>query len=325
MPELRGVLAVPIFLYGAAASGLLVAFTLRAWTKAGRPESGTAVAVWCAAIPPIAVVILAVMCVLHPHVATPGDSVHSAWHQLESRIHMSPLGHGLLHVANLLVLVVGAGRLIRAGCLLVQARAFASALRAAARPTGERVEGRPVMELALDRPTCFTLGGIRPSIYVSTGLQQALSPRDREAMLAHEAAHVRRRDGLLGTLLSTFYALFPLPGGATLYREWRGAAERLCDAEAARRLGNPYDVAAALVRVARMGVPAAVVPHGQCFASGVPEIETRVAALVDPSPSRPASLGARALPMGLFAALAGAFVTVAHSWVHHLVDLFVHH
>jgi beta-lactamase regulating signal transducer with metallopeptidase domain len=139
-------------------------------------------------------------------------------------------------------------------------------------------------------------------------------------MLAHEAAHVRRKDCLARTFLALFYALFPLPGSHLLMADWHHAAERECDALAADRIGSALDVAAALIRAAKAAPRSAVaVRDGACFAGFGDDVEGRVQALLALPASR-----SRTRPTHLVFASLG-FLLAASLWIAHAVELFVRH
>jgi beta-lactamase regulating signal transducer with metallopeptidase domain len=121
------------------------------------------------------------------------------------------------------------------------------------------------------------------------------------AALAHERAHVRRRDFAVNAILQL--AALPLwfqPFAMLLRRELAEVRELACDEEAAGQ--SPLAYATALVRIASMTA------HRD-FALGMAStaIERRVALLRQPTPrSRPATLAAIAaiviVPIALFAA-----------------------
>jgi Zn-dependent protease with chaperone function len=198
-----------------------------------------------------------------------------------------------------------------------QMRGFESALRLNA-----RAEGDGVYSLATPRPLCFSVGLWRPAIYVSTALREQLSAAELRAVMAHEAAHVRRRDTLTAAALTLFYTCLSLPGGRLLLRDWRQAVERKCDEEAAREVGSAVDVAAALVRVARLSKQSAVgLPLSVCFAGWGDDVEGRVQALLEPIESgRSSAWRVRAL-----AVLSLAVVLMAGQWLPHAVEVFAHH
>jgi len=126
---------------------------------------------------------------------------------------------------------------------------------------------------------CFVAGLVRPKIFVSTAAWDRLTADERDAMLAHEAAHAEQGDVWKRSVLhvvSWFAA--PLVGGVLLER-WSSATERLCDHRAALRLGEPEAVARALVNVARSqpgGEPVA----SACFMPAGSDVVERVEAVL---------------------------------------------
>jgi Zn-dependent protease with chaperone function len=297
---------------------VLSALLIRSWTRQRGRLATPPEAAWCAFLPPFAVLLLP-LSALDPHL-TLLPQVHAAWHCWEQAVHTAPVTHGALHTGNALLLLSGAFFLARTVYALTRMRAFAGSVRAAARLQAVEVEGARLYTIPSPRPLCFTMGLLRPAVFVTTGLREHLSPRDFDAMLAHEASHIRRRDGLARVFLSLFYALFPLPGSGLLLRDWHHAAERDCDAEAACRIGSAPDVAAALVRVAQaMTRSSTAVPGGACFAACGDDIEGRVQALLALPASHPRGLPTRLVLLGL------GLLLVASSWLHHVVELFVLH
>ena len=107
-------------------------------------------------------------------------------------------------------------------------------------------------------PFSFVWGYFRSKLIVSTGLLNALTSEELEALLEHEAAHHTRRDNLSKWMLTICRYLspaFPLTG--LLYRWWSEQVEMVCDEVAARRTNDPVEVAGALVRLTRLtlGMP----------------------------------------------------------------------
>jgi len=326
MVDLMPTISLLAYAYAAAAVGLTVARLSRAWLgRRGRVPSYPE-AVWCVILPPLVVVMLPLLSALQPHAAGPMASVHTLWHAWEEAAHTVPATHGALHVANVLLLLFVAVRLACAVHGLACRYAIAQALRATAQLHDVRYGDERIYRLPSRDPACFTVGLVRPAVFLSSGLLEALTPRECEAVLAHESAHVRRRDGLMGALLSTFYTIFPLPGSRILLTDWERAVERACDAEAARRLGNPCDVAAALVRVARLAIQfRPSVPGVPGFAASGDDIPGRVEALLSmPSTGEAAEDSPLILPAVLFLLSAGV-VSATGFWVRHAVDLFVRH
>jgi Zn-dependent protease with chaperone function len=109
----------------------------------------------------------------------------------------------------------------------------------------------------------FTAGhGLRPRVYVADALlhgAEALSAEELTAVLAHEAAHVRRRDPLRFLLLrSLARALFWVPAVRAVSEDIADEAEVIAD-DAASAVAGPIAVASALVKLGAWPSPAAPV------------------------------------------------------------------
>ena len=109
-------------------------------------------------------------------------------------------------------------------------------------------------------PAPFVLGLARPRIYVPF----CLSDRDLEHVLAHERAHIRRRDGawkLLGFLLLSVYWFHPLLWAA--YLLFCRDIEAACDEAVIRDLpeAERRAYAAALLRCSTGHAARAVKPR----------------------------------------------------------------
>jgi beta-lactamase regulating signal transducer with metallopeptidase domain len=325
MPDLCWIIGVLCFAYGAATTGLGVALASRTWLRRRGGRLSSAEAVSCALSPLLAILVLPVVLVLQPALVGCLPTVHHLWHRWQHDLYEVPVAHGLIHVANFLLLAFAVFRVARFVYVLARLRVFAGRLRAAASADHSDVDGVRLHLLVSPRPACFTWGLFRPAIYLSTALQEHLSPRDREAVLAHETAHAQRRDGLVSTLVMAFYTLFPLPGGQMLRTDWERAVERDCDTAAAHRIGSPCDVAAALLRVARCTRDSSYgVPGAACFTAASEDIEGRIQALLDlPSSGIAQRANGRVLPWLLLASLAAIIVT--DSWLPHAVELFIRH
>jgi Zn-dependent protease with chaperone function len=122
-----------------------------------------------------------------------------------------------------------------------------SAMSRAARVAGldvarlRMIPGLPVPAL--------TVGWLRPVVYVAAELPLHLNSDELEAVLAHEAMHVRRRDPLRLSLLRFLaLTLFWIPALRRLTEDVADEAEVLADDHAAR--GRPLVLASALVVLA---------------------------------------------------------------------------
>ena len=99
----------------------------------------------------------------------------------------------------------------------------------------------------------FTVGLWRPSIFVAAQLPAVLEDAQLDAVLAHEAAHVRRRDPLRLTVLRFLACtLFYIPALRRLADDLADEAEIDADDAAASR-GTPLVLASAILTLAEWG------------------------------------------------------------------------
>ena len=119
---------------------------------------------------------------------------------------------------------------------------WVAAVAADVRPTLMRVvDGLP--------NPAFTAGWLRPHIYVAARLPDALTAEELSAVLAHEHAHVRRRDpARLSILRFVGCALFWLPALRRLAADAADDAEIAADDTAVR--GQPLVLASAILKLA---------------------------------------------------------------------------
>jgi beta-lactamase regulating signal transducer with metallopeptidase domain len=320
MPDGEAVVSWLAAAYAAAAIGVAVALLLRPWLRRGRRVPSAAESAWCALLPVLTVAAGLAAAGFHPAPAGLLAEGHQVWHRWEGALHASPLGHGALHAANLALLGLTLICLLKAIFEVSRILALTRALGAASRPLEGQGRAPRIYLLPSSRPLCFTAGVLHPRVYVTASLLEQLSSREAEAMLAHELAHVRRRDRLTATFLSLFSTLLPIPGVRALGRDWQQAAERACDAEAAARIGSRQDVAAALVRVVRLGAqPRQPVSGASAFADAWDDVEGRVQALLAPPEVPTGPLPGRLVLVSLVLVLAPCL------WLYHVVELFARH
>ena len=113
--------------------------------------------------------------------------------------------------------------------------------------------GRAALSIVARDQAPGACGIWRPKIVLPDGLSKALSADELEAVLAHELAHIRRRDNLTAAaahLVSCAFWFYPLVWW--LERQAHGEREAACDELVLRRGVNPEDYLAAILKVCRM-------------------------------------------------------------------------
>ena len=177
------------------------------------------------------------------------------------------------------------------------------------------VQAGPLVEVPGDAPLCHATGVLRPRILLSAGLRGRLGATAVRAALAHEHAHLRRRDPAALVFLQAA-SIFALPGLSQV-SAFRASAEEAADAEAAAEVGA-LTVADALVRLARLVRDGHARPPTAALAFVAHPLEHRVHLLlsgpVAPGTARGLVL---ALATGLVSILLGA---VGAEPIHHLVE-----
>jgi Zn-dependent protease with chaperone function len=128
--------------------------------------------------------------------------------------------------------------------------------------------------VASDEPVAFAVPGRHGTVVVSTGLLRRLSRGQRDALLAHEHAHVRF--GHHRYVRAARLASVAIPILRPVEQWVRLATERWADEEAARVVGNRHVVADALV--AAVDAQAT----GQLPFGGAAHLEARIDALRNP-------------------------------------------
>ncbi|MFH0916259.1 MAG: M56 family metallopeptidase [bacterium] len=111
--------------------------------------------------------------------------------------------------------------------------------------------------VVLDGPStfAFTAGLFRPVIVLSSGLVHSLDPRELEAVVAHESAHVEGRDNLILLTAATIArSLWFLPGVELAHGRLRRVVELAADSHARGKVGDGLVVASSLHRFASLMV-----------------------------------------------------------------------
>ena len=110
----------------------------------------------------------------------------------------------------------------------------------------------PLQILSADMPFAFSSGIIRPRIFLSTGLLSSLSEEEKRVIVAHERAHLERRDSLR-LLLARALSLAHIPFTRRLMlAHLQLATEQACDAIAAQQTRDASLVAELLLKIERL-------------------------------------------------------------------------
>ncbi|WP_406438793.1 M56 family metallopeptidase [Streptomyces sp. NBC_00631] len=205
-----------------------------------------------------------------------------------------------------LVLAVGVAALgvaaVRQGRHLVQARRECAEL-----------PGRTELAVLDDAvPRAFALPGAPGRIVVSRGMLRCLGAAEREALLAHERAHLRGRHHVFQSVWRLTAALNPLLRPVAVAGNF--VLERWADEEAAERVGDRTVVAHA---VGRAALASAGAPRSAALAVTGGAVPQRVRALLAPPPTR------RSLPLlagGLLLAICCASLANAASDSDRMLD-----
>ncbi len=201
-----------------------------------------------------------------------------------------------------------AGALL-AGCALVAGRralAHRADLRTARRAVAAHAAAGDLCVLPDAGPDAFALPG-RPGrpgrIVVTAGMLRALAPAEREALFAHERAHLAGRHHLFLLTATLAAACHPLLRG--LRAPLAYALERWADECAAAEVGDRALTARAIGRAALASRPGAHRP-GVALAATAGPVPRRVAALLTPGrpPARPRRAGRRLVGAALLCCVA---------------------
>lgn len=143
----------------------------------------------------------------------------------------------------------------------------------------------PVPDVAVV-PTCpggaYVAGRRRPVLVIGRDLLNRLDEEELEGVIAHELAHVRRRDNLVALAVGAVRDVtFFIPGGGWALRQLHREREVAADQVAVRLTGRPGALASGLLKVLE-GPPV----RGHACAALVPEgtLVGRVQRLVDDRP-----------------------------------------
>lgn len=222
---------------------------------------------------------------------------------------------------------------LRAHRQLHATRRAVQALRAQATPLrhapaeasdGSEATNGPVLQVDGAEAVALTTGFLRPRTFVSRGLVDALEDDELTALLAHERAHVRRREPLRRWLARVgTRPLWPAARRAIL-RAVVLSSEQVCDAAAARETG-PEAVARAILRVEALArrvrdrtAPTDAPSLVAGFGDGA--LDARIEALLGPATAAPPRRLAAVGWLGGSAIAVVALASVLHHAAEHLLQ-----
>jgi Zn-dependent protease with chaperone function len=306
--------AVPVFAAAAliaAGLGALLYGPLRHAARRLPPAAEAGLLLVVAAAPALAGLALAALALapsLTHLIGLGTDHYHVQGHHAHLSPTQAPLWTGgrldwlILSLAGLGLLALGGDLPRRLGRVRRVARTLEALRLPGGGPHASRVAN-------FDAPLALTAGLIRPRIYLSARLVEALSETELAVVMGHEQAHRRRRDGLRLLAAEVLSRLHLPPVRRRLLCDLTLATERACDEEAALASGR-LGVAGTLLKVARLTAarPLAAEPLFPTLTGG--DLAARVEALLRPAPASISPLAPRSLPIPA----AGLLLTLG--WFH---------
>jgi Zn-dependent protease with chaperone function len=192
----------------------------------------------------------------------------------------------------------------------------------------QRNDGPQIWIVDTAYPVAAITGLFRTRLLLSTRIIHGCTAGELEAVIRHEAAHVRRRDNLVRVIMRCLPdPLLLLPAGHKLEAAWAAAAEEAADDEAAGpQVAARTELAAALVRVARMaeGPPPRWMP-ALAFYEGT-HLEHRVRRLLSAGGEVSDATTGMLTVAGLGVAIGALLLTpTASRQLHALMELAVQH
>jgi beta-lactamase regulating signal transducer with metallopeptidase domain len=166
---------------------------------------------------------------------------------LEPRAIDEPLG-GIPLGLGICGTLLGIFGLVNAGRAMRRASRTISGWTRGAQPA-EICAPVPVLRIARTFPAMTATGILRPRVLLSSAAEFVLNTNELQTALNHEVAHVRRRDNLKKLVLR----FIAFPGMSGLETAWLEATEMAADDAAVSNAGDALDLAAALIKLSRLG------------------------------------------------------------------------
>lgn len=175
--------------------------------------------------------------------------------------------------------------------------------------------------LSVQQPMAFAAGIFRGEAFVSEGLTRSLTSSELSIVLAHEQAHIKRRD-MLVTVVANNLARLQLPWvGKALRNAWHLAVEQCCDQQVAQQTGNRLAVADCLLRVSRLRLSQSADHAGPAACHLLDgDLPARINALLH-APASARMTPVLSLSSMEFMALAGLLLSGPH--IHHWMEMLL--
>ncbi len=136
---------------------------------------------------------------------------------------------------------------------------------------------------ATQSPLALTYGIIHPTMVLSPWMVDQLDPRELEAVLAHELAHIARRDALIGWLAQLLRDAFCyVPTSWVAYRDLQHEKELASDDLALQLTHRPLGLVSALAKVWQATVRMPTFSTGSTLVGMGSSIESRITRLLYP-------------------------------------------
>ncbi len=105
----------------------------------------------------------------------------------------------------------------------------------------------------LNHPVALTTGLLRPRILISSWFIDSLDREELEAVIAHEVAHIKRRDNFINSLAALAKdILFFLPSSYPAWHSYLREREKACDDLTVSITERPLALASALLKVGKV-------------------------------------------------------------------------
>jgi len=241
-------------LAGAAAQGIVLGAVWRSGTKARAQDPGADHRSSCRRLAILAVAPAATVAVVQIMLLSVGTQTRGAAPPDLPALVLTQ--GGLPSLTALIAGVWSVGVAIMLGRLALEAACLASTPRSPAPASIQRAVARlaPGLSLTIKTaalPSPQVAGVVRPLLLIPLRFGEGLSAPERDAILLHEIAHIRRRD-FAGNLLQRLLlaTLWFQPAAWSVYRQIARSREACCDAMAVRCGAEPAALARALVGLA---------------------------------------------------------------------------